>query len=109
MILAWWRRFFFGPRDVRPLALMRVGVGIIVTWMLLERVAVAEAALSDEGWLPPEAARALMDPWHWSLFHSIDQPMAIAALLLLGGGCSLLFAVGLFTRWAGAIAFVILA
>ncbi len=109
MIAAWWRRFFFGPRDVRPLALMRIGVGVIVTWMLLERIAVARAALSDEGWLPSDAAEALMDPWHWSIFHTIDQPMAIAALLLVGGGCALLFTAGLFTRPAGVVAFVILA
>lgn len=109
MIAAWWRRFFFGQRDVRPLALMRIGVGVIVTWMLFERVAVARAALSDEGWLPSDAAQALMDPWHWSIFHTIDQPMAVAALLLFGGCCALLFTVGLFTRWAGAVAFVILA
>ncbi len=109
MIAAWWRRFFFGPRDVRPLALMRIGVGVIVTWMLLERVAVAEAALSDDGWLPSDAAAALMDPWHWSLFHTLDQPIVIAGLLLLGGACALLFTAGFFTRWAGAAAFVILA
>jgi len=109
MIAAWWRRFFFGDTDVRPLALMRIGVGVIVTWMLLERIAVAEAVLSDEGWLPSDAAEALMDPWHWSIFHTIDQPMAIAALLLVGGACALLFTVGLFTRWAGFVAFVILA
>ncbi|MBV1857235.1 MAG: HTTM domain-containing protein [Nannocystaceae bacterium] len=109
MIAAWWRRFFFGDRDVRPLALMRIGVGVIVMWMLLERIAVARSALSDEGWLPSDAARALMDPWHWSLFHTIDQPVAIAALLLLGAACALLFTVGFFTRWAGMVAFVILA
>ncbi|MGH1342057.1 MAG: HTTM domain-containing protein [Nannocystales bacterium] len=109
MITAWWRRFFFGERDVRPLALMRIGVGIIVMWMLLERVAVAEAALSDQGWLRSDAAEALMDPWHWSIFHTVDQPWAIAALLFVGGGCALLFTVGLFTRYAGVVAFVILA
>lgn len=109
MIAAWWKRFFFGDRDVRPLALMRIGVGFIITWMLLERIPVAQAALSDEGWLRSDAAEALMDPWHWSVFHTIDQPIAVAALLLLGGGCAVLFTVGLFTRWAGFAAFVILA
>ncbi len=109
MIVAAWNRFFFGPRDVRPLALMRIGVGFIVAWMLLERVAVARSALSDEGWLPTEAAIQLMDPFHWSIFHVIDGPGMVAGLLVLGGVCALLFMVGLFTRVAGAIAFVILA
>ncbi len=109
VIAASWNRFFFGPRDVRPVALMRMGVGLITAWMLLERVAVARSALSDEGWLPTDAAAQLMDPLHWSVFHVIDAPGAVAAILLLGGVSAGLFTLGLFTRPAGLLAFVVLA
>ncbi len=104
-----WGRFWFGELDARPIGLMRIIVGVIVAWILAERIPAARATFSGEGWVPREAAVQLMDPWHWSLFHLYDGPLAIQTTLLLGSLAALAFAAGLFTRATGLVAFVVLA
>ncbi len=104
-----WSTFWFGELDARPVALLRIGVGTIVTWMLLERLSVARTVLSDDGWFPHEAAVHLMDPWHWSLLHPFGAPWQVTTVLVLGGLGALAFTLGLYTRLGGAVAFVALA
>lgn len=104
----WWSGFWFSELDARPLALMRIGVGTIVTWMLLERLSVGRTVLSDEGWFPHDAAVRLMDAWHWSLLHPFGAPWQVTALLALGGLGALAFTLGWYPRLGGLVAFVVL-
>lgn len=104
-----WGRFWFGELDARPIGLMRIIVGVIVAWMLAERIPPAETTFSHRGWLSHEAALQLMDPWHWSIFHLYDGPVAVQLTLALGAVAALSFAAGLRTRATGLVAFVVLA
>lgn len=104
-----WGRFWFGELDARPIGLMRIIVGVIVAWILAERIPPAETTFSHRGWLSHEAALQLMDPWHWSLFHLYDGPVAVQLTLAVGALAALCFAAGLLTRVTGVVAFVVLA
>ncbi len=103
-----WRRAFLDEVDMRPLGLMRIGIGTIVTSMLVERIDEARAVYSDAGWIPHDVAIQLMDRWHWSLFHALGAPGQVTAVLVLGAIAAALFTVGLFTRATGVAAFVVL-
>lgn len=103
-----WHAWFLADTDVRPLALMRIGVGTIVTSMLVERFDVATEAYSDAGWIPHAAAVQLMDPTHWSLLHALGSPTEVFVLLLLGAIAAACFTLGLFTRPLGVLAFAVL-
>ena len=104
-----WSRYWFRELDARPIAVLRLFLGVVIAWMLLERVSVADVAYSDDGWIPNEAAVQLMDRWHWSLFHYVDGPVFVRLCLVVGAVAALGFAVGAFTRASGLVALVVLA
>jgi hypothetical protein len=102
------RDFWFGRVDLTGIGLMRICTGVIVAWMLFERVPEVRSTYSDEAWLSADAAATLMDSAHTSLFRYITDPAWVAATMVLGGCCALLFASGTWTRLPGIVAFVIL-
>jgi hypothetical protein len=104
-----WHAAFLADVDVRPMGLMRIGVGTIVTSMLVERIDVAAAAYSDDGWIPHDVAIHLMDPAHWSIFHTFGAAWQVTAIIALGALAALAFTLGLWTRPMGIVAFVVLA
>jgi hypothetical protein len=101
-------RALFARIDARPFALMRILLGVVVMWMLAERLPEAAAYLSDEGWLTTAIARRLMDPWHWSVLHWLDAPALVTAVLVVGVVAGLCTIFGLFTRPAMFVLFVVL-
>jgi hypothetical protein len=99
---------WFGQTDARPIALMRIAFGAMITIQLLQRFTVARKAYSSEGYLTQKAAAAFVSDWQWSLFFVYDAPWFVQSVILLGVAGAVLFTLGHWTRVAGIVAFIAL-
>jgi hypothetical protein len=104
-----WHHHVLVDVDARPLAVLRIGVGLVVLAKLIERLPLAGSAYSDAGWLPLSVASQLMDPLHWSVFFAVDSPAGAAALIGLGIVAAVALVFGAWSRIAAAVTFVIFA
>lgn len=102
-----WTRAWFANADARPLGLMRIAVGAILTLQLAERLPYVHKGYSSEGYLTKETARLFVSDWQWSLLFLFDAPWVAQTLVVLGLVGAILFALGQWTRVAGSVAFVV--
>ena len=104
MTRAWqaWERFWFAPRSLAPLVLVRTAFGLLVFLWALSVLPDAKTFFGPDGVLadPPSREGA------WSVLHVWDSgTAAVVLVVLLGlGGLCLLF--GRWTRVASAVVFV---
>jgi hypothetical protein len=101
---AWqaWERFWFEPRSVAPLVLIRIAFGTLVFLWALSVLPDARTFFGPGGVLadPPSRDGA------WSVLHVWDTGTAAVVLVVLLGIGGLLLVVGLWSRAAAAVVFV---
>jgi uncharacterized membrane protein YphA (DoxX/SURF4 family) len=104
MTRAWraWERFWFEPRSVAPLVLIRIAFGILVFLWAVSVLPDAKTFFGPDGVLtdPPSRDGA------WSVLHVWDSSTAAVVLVVLLGVGGLLLVVGLWSRMAAAVVFV---
>ena len=106
---ALWRRLFLCDVDARPLAAVRIALGLVVLLTFVEYLPVLERAHSDAGWLPTDKARALMGWQHWSLLHYISSPTGVLAVGLCGVAAATSMVLGFYSRTSAWICLILLA
>lgn len=106
-LVAAWERSWFTSTDARPLGLMRIAVGAVLALQLVERLPFVHEAYSDQGYFTKEAARMFVSDSQWSLLFLVDPPWFVRMLVVFGIVGAFLFALGLWTRVAGLVAFVV--
>jgi uncharacterized membrane protein YphA (DoxX/SURF4 family) len=104
MSRAWaaWERFWFEPRSVAPLVLIRIAFGLLVVLWALSVLPDAKAFFGSSGVLAKAPGRdgawSVLDLW------SSDTAAVILVVLLVAGGLCLM--IGLWSRLAAAVVFV---
>ncbi|MBW3662631.1 MAG: HTTM domain-containing protein [Actinobacteria bacterium] len=98
-----WSTFWFDERSVAPLALARIGYGLLLlgwTATLLPDVI--------DFFGPTPAATTTIGGWRWSVFEVAASPAALWTGYVVLIVAALALTVGLFTRLAAIVAFVLL-
>ncbi len=106
-----WCQFWFAPRDVIALHALRVLVGTWILIALLPFINHAEAFFSLRGWFDTQAYLAAANlpegtPHRitWSLFYALgDNSAGTPYLYWLFMGGTILFTLGIMTRWTGIL------
>lgn len=122
-----WDRFWFSPADPTTLAMMRIFCGLIVCYVNLCYSWELFGFIGPNAWLNQSVADYLQrdieyyaqgwnwnDPpielsrgnWFWSIYHHVHSPAWVIALHVLFILAPLLFALGLFTRVFGVLAWI---
>lgn len=101
-MIAAWERFWFAPRSLAPLALVRIAFGLLVFLWALSVLPDAKTFFGPDGVLtdPPSRDGA------WSVLHVWDSGTAAVVLVVLLGLGGLLLAAGVWTRAASVVVFV---
>jgi hypothetical protein len=103
---------FFEERfgaDLRSLAALRIGLGILLLADLGLRAVDLTAHYSDQGLLPRLALlRHLSNSWYWSFHLFSGTPQFQGALFLLAGICAAALLVGYRTRSAAVASWILL-
>ncbi len=100
---AWWRRFLFEPEPATPLAVVRILYGVILTAWALAHLVDLEILYGPDGVMPhPELGRGM-----WPLLPTSTPVPVLTGLVLLLVVAGLLVAVGLWTRPAALIGFLV--
>jgi hypothetical protein len=100
-----WSRFFFGPIDPRPLALLRIAAGILAALTIAGLMPQTTFYHSDAGWLPVE--RIASKQW-WTLLHAVTSPEGVRAFAVVSFFAALCMAAGWHARLASFATFVAL-
>ncbi|MCA9625807.1 MAG: HTTM domain-containing protein, partial [Myxococcales bacterium] len=93
--IPWERDHWLGDVDPRPLAMLRVGMGVVLLQDIATRWPHRRALLSDEGMLPRGVQG---EPWAWSLFDLFGAPSTVSLALLIGAAIAVLLTIGFHTR-----------
>lgn len=91
-----------GEEDPAALGLLRIGLVAVFTASLLTHVGSVAEYFSSASPLAGQYARQAF-PTRWSLFFTIDDPLAVQAIFAAGVVAHLLWLVGLFTRPAALL------
>jgi hypothetical protein len=99
-----WRRFWYAPRSVAPLAFLRIALGLLIACWGLSLLPDARAFLGPEGVLPdvPEvrARIGILQVWR------TDTAAVVVVASLIPAGLAV--AAGIATRWATVLSYVLL-
>lgn len=104
-----WNRFWFTPRNATTICVMRVMVGVMLVYTHLVWTLELSTFFSESGVFPNEYQAAFTgnSPFVWSHFHWLDSPTWMWASHVLCLIVLATFAIGLWTRWTGILAFLI--
>src|SRR3954469_5400580 len=99
-----WDRFWFAPRSIAPLVLVRIAYGVLAIAWTLSLLPDLRAFFTSDG-LFPSAPR--QPGLAWGLFAVADAPWVVTAtwVILLGAAVAVL--VGWHTRAAGVLVFLL--
>lgn len=103
--MRWWEKLI--GLDVRSLAILRIGLGLLTAADAVQRIIEAPVFLTDRGVTPRTFVAAGINHWFWSVHLASDalwwQLLLLVAVVLAG----LALAVGYRTGWATAIAWAL--
>jgi hypothetical protein len=99
------RAYWLGTVDPRPLAIVRIGLGLAILHDLVDYTRDLRAFITDEGMLP---RGAVTDWWTWSVFDWVGSPAAVSVVYALGFAVVVAFTVGFQTRVATVLAWLFL-
>lgn len=95
--------------DLRGLAAMRIGLGLLVVADVINRARSLSAHYTDFGVLPRDVLRAELDePWRFSLHLLTGNELLIAGLFVIAAVFGIMLAVGYRTRLATVASWVLL-
>ncbi len=86
--------------DLRALAILRIGLGVLILWDLLSRVRWLEACYTDAGFYTVEYSKAGSDAGAWSLFWLNGSYGFALSLWIVTALAAVLLILGLKTRLA---------
>jgi uncharacterized membrane protein YphA (DoxX/SURF4 family) len=102
--IAAWNTFWFTPGDPLPLAVIRIGTGLLLAWASLVWLLDAEAFFGPEGWLPPHEVWRMNDqPWQWSWYFAATWAPLRQTLAILTMLAGVTLAIGLATRLSAVV------
>lgn len=96
----WHRAYWLGDVDPRPLAAMRIALGLVVIADLVTRLAEVRMFLTDGGIVPRGVQT---ERWAWSLLDLVGSTGAVSALLVFALIVAVAFTLGYRTRIATVI------
>ena len=101
-----WDRFWFTPADAYPLAMVRIGTGLLLAWASFVWLLDIEAFFGPGGWLPSHEVWRMNDqPWQWSWYFATSSSAVRMALGILTMIAGLTLAAGMATRLSAVVAF----
>lgn len=89
-----WERFWFTPADSRPLAIVRIGAGLLALAAWWSYAADLQTWFGPDGLLPADVVRAWRADWGLSLFDLATTQTAVSAVFAVVGVVFALFFVG---------------
>lgn len=98
-----WNQLFFQSVDVRQYAILRIGLGSMISFYLIGFIALFADHFGPEGWLGSSGDLDLYHAGSWSVLFltgSEAQAWIFIGVTLVG---ALFFTLGLLTRWCGFI------
>lgn len=100
-----WNRFWFTPADPLPLAVIRIAVGLLLTWSMTVWLLDADAFLGTTGWQQPHNVwRSNDQPWQWSWYFAVPSPTGVRVLCGITLIAAVLLTIGLATPLAVVVA-----
>ena len=94
-----WDRFWFTPRDVGTLAVMRIGCGAMLLYTHLAWGLAFRAFFGQQPWISEDIARDLQESvFAWSHFFVLRDEFTLRAIHLAALFAFALFTLGLYTR-----------
>jgi hypothetical protein len=104
--LAAWNTFWFTAADPLPLAIVRIGTGLLLAWSSFVWLLDTDAFFGPAGWLPAHEVWRMNDqPWQWSWYFLATSSTARWTAGLLTLVSALTLTVGLATRLSALVAF----
>lgn len=108
-----WNHFWFQPANARPLALVRIGTGLLAAVHFLSFWSDFTRWFAGNGLLPAETVRRLAEEegvanYSYSLLSMATKPGELWPLEIVAIVAALLLAAGVFSRVAAAISLVML-
>jgi hypothetical protein len=99
-----WNTFWFTPADPLPLAIVRIGTGVLLAWSCIVWLLDPDAFFGDRGWLPSTDVWRMNDqPWQWSWFFASSGPNAVRVLAGISLVAAVLLTIGLATPLAAVV------
>jgi hypothetical protein len=108
-----WNRFWFRPRDVATVAVIRICCGAMLFYTHLVWTKELDAFFGNDGFVPPDAARSFYEgigsSWHYAVSYLwfVRSPAALYALHYAGLAVLAMFTLGLFTRVTAVLSLVV--
>lgn len=108
-----WDQFWFTPRPIETLAVLRILTGAMLLYSQLVLMFHLSSFIGTDAWISNDVARSLQDGTFgeptaaWSYLWNIDSPGLLALHQLLAVVVSAAFMVGLLTRITGPIAWLL--
>ncbi len=101
-----WDQFWFTPADAYPLAMVRIGTGLLLAWSAFVWLLDAEAFFGPAGWLPAHEVWRMNDqPWQWSWYFATSSSAVRLSLGIVTMIAGVTLAIGLATRLSAVVAF----
>ena len=94
--------------DLRALAMMRIGVGLLLFADLWLRAPDVVAWLTDSGVLPRDLSMDFSNDYRWSLYWLNGSEFWASSLMVIAGIFSVMLVLGLRTRMASVGSFILL-
>jgi hypothetical protein len=104
-----WETFWFAPADSRPLALVRIGAGLLALAAWWSYAADLQTWFGPEGLLPADVVRAWRADWGFSFFDLATTRAAVTAAYALTGVVFALLVVGAATPLVAPLSAVLFA
>ncbi len=102
-----WNRFWFTPADPTTLCVIRILAGLMLFYSHAVWTLDLSAFFGEQSWLSREViAAATRDSYQWSLLSLCRSPAVLWSVHLIALTSFFLLTIGLWTRIASAIAFV---
>ncbi len=95
--------------DLRNLAALRMGIGVVILWDLFQRISTFDWFLTDKMFYPRELSMKIMPPaaGFWSLYWLGNSPGWAITLLIVNAIAAISLIVGLRTRLSAAFCLVL--
>jgi len=107
-----WNRFWFTPTDPRPLAWLRIAVGLVAFWFVASYSFDLVWLFGQDGLISVEAIDTLHEqqaqrPWTFSYFWYASSPSALWTLHILGMLIVAAFVAGLYSRISAVLSLLV--
>ncbi len=99
-----WLTFWFQPVSMAQLALMRIGTGLVLLYVLFVASFDLEAHFGVDGWGEEAALRGLNPlAWPFSILHWFPNPFWLWAVHVLAVVVAVAFLIGILPFWSGSL------